>query len=58
MNITQASKAIGEALQSGKISREVAIQAQAAIRSKSYYGNEMTGDSRKRMLVNRFGIAF
>lgn len=57
MNITQASKAIGEALQSGKISREVAIQAQAAIRSKSYYGNAMTAHARASILVNRFGIA-
>lgn len=56
MNITQASKAIAEALQSGKISREVAIQAQAAIRSKSYYGNAMTAHARASILKNRFGL--
>ncbi|MNQ67506.1 hypothetical protein D3C85_820330 [compost metagenome] len=57
MNITQASTKIAQALQAGVIDQATAVRAQDAIRSKSYYGNAMTGSTRARMLVNRFGIA-
>ncbi|GAB3054282.1 hypothetical protein [Stenotrophomonas tumulicola] len=55
MNITAASSLIASHLNSGRISSETAVAAQAAIRGLRY-GNRMSASDRRQMLALRFGI--
>ena len=43
-------------LADGRIDRDTAVRAQAAIRDTSCYGNPMTANDRQRLLALRFGI--
>ena len=56
MNIKEASAIIVAAAEAGTLNPEQAQQAQAAIRAKSYYGNPMTGRSRRSIISNRYGL--
>lgn len=57
MTITQASALIASFFANGMIDAEKSVNAQKAIRDRSYYGKTMSNDDRRRMLANRFGIA-
>ncbi|WP_435012987.1 hypothetical protein [Xanthomonas arboricola] len=56
LTIAQASGLIAEQLADGRIDRDTAVRAQAAIRERSYYGSPMTATDRQRLLALRFGI--
>lgn len=56
LTIAQASELIAEHLADGRIDRDTAVRAQAAIRERRYYGNPMTANDRQRLLALRFGI--
>lgn len=56
MTITQGANLIAAYLAAGVIDFATATRAQAAIRERSYYGNRMTGEDRRRILNLRFGI--
>lgn len=56
MNVATASKIIKEALDTKLINMEEAIKYQQAIRAKTYFGNPMTGEYRKALVENRFGL--
>ncbi len=55
MNVSTASALIAAALETGKIDRDTAVAAQAAIRTKRY-GSRMTSDRIAAVLAHRFGI--
>lgn len=55
MDIRTASALIASHLSAGKIDRDTAIAAQAAIRT-ARYGNRMTPDRIASVLASRFGI--
>lgn len=56
MTTTQGANLIAAYLAAGAITFATAARAQAAIRERSYYGNRMTGEDRRRILNLRFGI--
>lgn len=55
LTVAQAAALIAEHLADGRIDRDTAVRAQAAIRG-SYYGNRMSANDRQRLLALRFGI--
>ncbi|CAE6837651.1 hypothetical protein [Xanthomonas arboricola] len=56
LTVRQASALIAEHLADGRIDRDTAVRAQAAIRERLYYGSPMTANDRQRLLALRFGI--
>ncbi|NIJ86965.1 hypothetical protein FHY35_004015 [Xanthomonas arboricola] len=56
LTVAQAAALIADHLADGRIDRDTAVRAQAAIRERHYYGNPMTATDRQRLLALRFGI--
>lgn len=56
MNVATATKIIAEALHTKLITMDEAMKYQKAIREKTYFGNKMTGEYRKSLVENRFGL--